>query len=210
MKSRRIRSLRGVGLATSALGVVLLANPARLSAAPIQWVAADGGNDHFYELINHGGFIDWSDARAAAEAAGGYLATITSSAENDFLTALSFSCSAGEFDELRPCYRESWIGLTDEAVEGQFRWITGEALSFTNWSFGEPNDDPAFEGEDYAILNPPPEPEGTWNDLPNDPNRVEFYLVEYDQDPSEVPEPGTWLTLAVGLAALVRLRRRKE
>jgi len=211
MKSRRIKGLRGLVLSGGTLAASLLASPLEIDAAPIQWTLAEGGNDHYYELIDHGGFIDWTDARDAAEAAGGYLATITSSAENDFLTDLSFSCFAGEFDEVRPCYRESWIGFTDEVVEGEFRWhFTDEAVSFTNWATGEPNNDPAFDGEDYAILNPPPEPEGTWNDLPNDPNRVEYYLVEYDEEPTPTPEPGTWLTFAAGMAALVHLRRRRR
>jgi len=201
MKSRRLKGFCSYTWLPAVLGVLCAAAPARLQAAPMQWAFADGGNDHFYELISNSGFINWTDARDAAKARGGYLATITSEAENVFLTALSFF--EGE-------HRESWIGLNDAATEGQFEWITGEAVSYVNWAPGEPNNDPRFDGEDYAILNPPPEAAGTWNDLPNNPQRVTFYLVEYDQDPSEVPEPGTWLTFAAGLAALVQFRRRRR
>lgn len=173
-----------------------------LAAAPFpltQWTAASGGNDHFYQVFKRDNFIRWTDALADALSRGGYLATITTVAENDLITALTMT-STGPL--------ESWIGFTDEAVEGQFQWITGEAVTFTNWATGEPNDDPRFQGEDYAIINPPPEPAGTWNDLPNDPRRVQAWVVEWDRDPSTVPEPSTFLTLAAG-AALLLLRRRR-
>ena len=56
----------------------------------VQWAVADGGNDHFYQgvcactVCDGSDGITWTDAKAAAEVKSGYLATITSSAENDF------------------------------------------------------------------------------------------------------------------------------
>ena len=32
-----------------------------------------------------------------------------------------------------------WIGLTDIFHEGTFIWTTGDALTYTNWASGEPN-----------------------------------------------------------------------
>jgi len=48
----------------------------------IQW----SGNGHWYEAIPAS--IAWTDAKAAAEAKGGYLATITSAAENTFVAGI--------------------------------------------------------------------------------------------------------------------------
>src|SRR5689334_4864114 len=68
------------------------------SAAPIQWSAAAGGNDHFYEFVVAPN-IKWTDASAAAQARSfdgvqGYLATLTSAGENAFMAA-NFSAEAG-------------------------------------------------------------------------------------------------------------------
>ena len=122
-------------------------------------------NGHFYELIRKGG-ITWQDARDAAAASvfngvNGHLVTITSAAENDFVAGLS------SFD-LRP-----WIGLTDEASEGNFVWITGEPFVFQNWDAGEPSGD----GDFVEFLG---NRDDQWNDIPS-PNPLTFgYVVEFD------------------------------
>jgi hypothetical protein len=182
--------------------IVLVFGLTPLGAAPIQWLSSVGGNDHFYEFVDTGGFVGWLDAQAAAQASGGYLATSTSSAENDFLAALTMGT-------------EAYIGATDEALEGTFAWVTGELFGFTNWAFQEPNDDvaPASpSGEDYVIINPPGNPLGTWNDLPNQPFRVTAYLVEYDGAPdvSPAPEPSTLLLLGGALIIATSLHRRSS
>ena len=56
------------------------------NAAAIQWPISDSGNDHYYDVIVQPG-IDWVQAKSAAELRGGYLVTILSQAENDFLFA---------------------------------------------------------------------------------------------------------------------------
>lgn len=74
-------------------------------------------------------------SRASAHAAcaaslGGHLATIGSGTENDvvFLDVMTFATTSAR-----------WIDLSDQASEGTFVWSTGEAVSFTNWASGEPN-----------------------------------------------------------------------
>lgn len=57
----------------------------------------------------------------------------------------------------------AWIGLSDAEQEGDWRWTTGEPVSFANWQPGEPNNSTKFDGtgEDYAAL----QSNGFWNDL---------------------------------------------
>jgi hypothetical protein len=147
------------------------------------FVRRDGnGLPHFYEYVSSDG-ISWSAAEAAARSrsyAGitGYLATITTQAENDFIAQRLTS--------------NGWIGGSDAAVEGAWRWETGPELgaqfssagsvfgtAFRNWGSGEPNN--SGSGENYAQMRADT---GKWNDLPNQPsnsdsNRPRGYLVEY-------------------------------
>jgi hypothetical protein len=87
---------------------------------------------------------------------GGYLVTITSAGENNFV-----------FNT----WPSGWIGLTDEVNEGTWRWVTGETYSYSNWNPGEPNN---AGNEDYVqfVSN------GRWNDLPN--NFSLPYVLEFD------------------------------
>ena len=53
----------------------------------------------------------------------------------------------------------TWIGLNDRSVEGTFVWSNGEAVTYTNWTAGEPNNS---GNEDCAHIWS----SGTWNDIP--------------------------------------------
>jgi hypothetical protein len=87
-------------------------------------------NGSAYKLSNA---VGWEAAQAEAESIGGHLVTFSDTAENIFVN--------NNF----PDYY--YIGLTDKDVEGQWRWVTGEPLTYTNWYVGEPN---GGRGENYA------------------------------------------------------------
>ena len=115
-------------------------------------------NGHSYYRST--GSMLWTDARQACINMGGHLVTSTTLAENNFLFNL---------------WPNGWIGLTDEAVEGQWRWVTGEPYSWSYWNSGEPNN---AGNEDYIQFVGG----GRWNDLPNVslPYVLEFeYIVDY-------------------------------
>jgi hypothetical protein len=121
-------------------------------------------NGHHYELITIS--KTWSEAKADCESRGGYLVTITSQEENDFVSNL-----IGDY--------EIWIGLSDYENEGDWQWVTGEPvtyISYTNWGPDEPND--SGEGEDYAEMYG----DGSWNDngAPADPFLKHYYVCEWD------------------------------
>ncbi|WP_287627446.1 MULTISPECIES: Calx-beta domain-containing protein [unclassified Microcystis] len=80
----------------------------------------------------------WTDAQAQAQAIGGNLVTINDAAENQFLVN-----AFGGSEYL-------WIGFTDAVQEGNWQWINGEPVTYTNWASGEPNNS---GNEDYAGLN---------------------------------------------------------
>jgi hypothetical protein len=117
-------------------------------------------NGHSYYRST--GSMTWTAAKVACENMGGHLVTVTSPAENNFIFNL---------------WPSGWIGLTDEVVEGQWRWVTGEPFTWSNWNGGEPNN---AGNEDYVqfVSN------GKWNDLPNTslPYVLEFeYIVTFTE-----------------------------
>lgn len=115
-------------------------------------------NGHSYYRST--GSMTWTAAKTACENMGGHLVTVTTAAENNFIFNL---------------WPSGWIGLTDEVTEGQWRWVTGETYSWSNWNGGEPNN---AGNEDYIQFVGG----GKWNDLPNVslPYVLEFeYIVGY-------------------------------
>ncbi len=164
-------------IARHAAGLTVLEIPYRGNGTverPIRW----SGNGHYYSLVSPPGGIRWTDARSAAEelafgGARGHLATVNSAAEWEFLTS-TFNKNL------------TWIGLTDEAQEGTFRWVTGEPLEFTAWGVSpqEPNN---AGGEDYVHIDYRSTGVG-WNDFKNRDNvhgPKTSYLVEFPV----IPEP---------------------
>lgn len=167
-------------------------------AVPVQWTVGSGGNGHFYEFVAQTG-LSWTQADTAATGAGGYLATVTSAAEQAFLESLPKA--SGSY----------WAGGQDVASEGVWRWVTGPeagdqffgpgtpAGAYENFLAGQPSN--SSGGEDYLVFNQNSGGAG-WNDVSIANSTVKGYVLEI------VPEPGTAGLLAVGLFGLAARARR--
>jgi len=150
--------------------------------------------EHFYEFVP-AHKITWTAARDAAAARSyngmtGYLATVSSQAENDFIKAR--------------CLGAGWLGGSDADEEGVWKWVTGPENEtifwigdtdgsavegvYNNWKRTtpvlEPNDG-GGSGEDYLHIVGPaglwgewlP---GMWNDFSGvAANEILGYVVEY-------------------------------
>ncbi len=152
------------------------------SAAPRLWAVGEGGNGHAYQGVPVGEVISWTFAERAATLAGGYLATITSQQENDFVFGLIGADPACWRTLTADLYMGPWLGgyQPPGAPEpaGGWLWVTGEPFEYTAWLPVEPsgpNEDRLhYMGRTGA-------PEAAWNDQPNEHAWGPVaYLVEYD------------------------------
>jgi len=167
--------------------------------------------EHFYEYVASSG--SWTSAKSSAENRSyfgrvGYLATMLSEAENNFIWKLMSS--------------DGWFGGSDEvgqvnaakgttafasqaAVEQKWHWVTGpeKGTQFSNgstavtgqyakWAGGEPNN---AGGEHYAQFYSANS--GSWNDLPN--TNLPGYICEYGDMPGDLTSSVTIFTRQINV-----------
>lgn len=144
-----------------------------------------GQNNHYYEFVTNQG-ISFTDAKTAAEnltfyGLKGYLATITSQAENQFVVS--------------KLQGQGWFGASDAASEGVWKWVSGPEAGtqfwsggsngssvgglYHNWAPGEPNNCCGGENYIHFLTN------GQWNDYPLTLSSIQGYVVEYGGMPGD-------------------------
>jgi len=136
---------------------------------PVQWQSFDGGNGHWYGLVIAEGDIQWSVCQELAQQVGGYLASLSSAEENQWLHALVISHPAA-FATHGP-----WLG--GYVTDGQWRWVSGDPWQFTAWTQTNPNGDGMNMGY-WDITNPA---SASWNDAPESNFMVSF-AIEWSTD----------------------------
>lgn len=160
-------------------------------AAAVQW--NDGTSVHEYLAVVEPG-ISWDDARLAAQALGpGWdLATITSAAEQEFLSAnlAELQDSAEElFSSANPGWddwdEQFWLGAYQDPLDtpgatAGWTWISGEAWDFSFWGEWEPNDAYGPGSEQHAVHS-----RRYWNDEGN-LEYVEGFLAERTSPADEI------------------------
>ena len=126
-------------------------------------------NGHTYQVFD--GKMTWTEAKKLCEAAGGHLATITSSGEQGFLRSLN--------DD-----RGRWIGLHKDDQE-KWSWVTGEEVEYTFWAPWKPDNASSEEypEENAALL------EKRWDDYhENNTADVSGYICEWDSVTVEIED----------------------
>ncbi|MDV6169047.1 T9SS type B sorting domain-containing protein [Flavobacterium sp. DG1-102-2] len=146
---------------------------------------------HYYKYVSSLG-ITWSSAKTAAENSTyyglqGYLATLLA------------------LDEAQLCGKQTtgtgWIGGSDAATEGIWKWVTGPEAGTTFWNGGANGSTPNFAfwntgepnnagDEDYVHITAPGVGTlGSWNDLPNAGSGGDYtpkgYIVEFGGMPGD-------------------------
>ncbi|MDX1684359.1 MAG: HYR domain-containing protein [Saprospiraceae bacterium] len=99
------------------------------------------GHKYFCSLYS----ATWPDAQRHCTQIGGHLGVMNDKEENSFVASKLIA-------------RTGYIGLTDKEEEGQFEWVNGDPVTFTNWEAGQPDN---LNGlQDYVEMAP----SGLWND----------------------------------------------
>jgi hypothetical protein len=175
--------------------LALVANFPRVPALVTMghWPALLGGNDHFYESVAGAVDFSWNSANALATVAGGYLATVTSAAEN--ATVFQLIKDRPELWTRRPSGDSwgPWLGGLQPAGStepgGGWSWVTGEPFSYTHWAPGEPSN--TQPGEDRVhYIGKLSSVGDTWNDKASLDLGVAGFIAEYEQrlDPAPILE----------------------
>jgi TPR repeat protein len=111
----------------------------------------------------------WNKAKNDAEKLGGYLVCINSEREQKFIADLITIDN-----KVMP----TWIGLTDEQSEGDFRWVNGEVVQYRNWLPNQPdNYDHYGSKQNYVWLGY--KNSSQWDDVYEHANL--FSIVEFDK-----------------------------
>lgn len=173
--------------------------------------------EHFYEYV--AGSITFTNSVTSAQARSyfgraGYLATMSSEAENNFVWRLMASdCWFGASDEvgLVNSAKGTTAFASQAAVEGRWHWISGpeKGINFSNgntgsgpftvtgqyakWAPGEPNNSSGEHYGQFYSANL-----GQWNDLPN--TILGGYLCEYGDMPGDITSSVTILTRDVEIS----------
>ena len=98
-------------------------------------IITNPGNKHDYQRFDSS--RGWHAAKAYCEKLGGYLATITSKAEQDFIWA-NFGITNAQTEGF-------WLGASDEDKEGVWRWVSGERWKYSNWHSTQPNNAGSYQ-----------------------------------------------------------------
>jgi len=150
---------------------------------------AELGRNRF-QLVR--GLFTWAEASADARSKGGYLASFTTGEEFDAAMA---AIGPHAFDTVTGV----WIGATDAAVEGAWRWTTGEPMAYTRWAPNQPDDSGGADvAEIHGWYGTYP---GFWVDTPAAAPR-DGYILEtgFVTDPTNPDTDGDGLDDGVEIA----------
>ena len=146
-----IKRIISIALITVMWATVFVVFPAQADASTMTKVGTLYYKSSKYQLIANERGYDFAKAKKYCEKLGGHLATITSDDENEAL--YDFIHSLG--------YENAYFVYTDEAHEGKWKWVTGESSRYSNWAYGEPNNE---SGREHYGMFYYKSPQYTWND----------------------------------------------
>ncbi len=154
-------------VAVLAVTAAVTANGA-LAGDAVQWRVEDGGNGHWYQSISAAG-KSWLSCSQESSSSGGHLATISNTAENDFVRSLTSNVAY-------------WIGAKRDgnpcSSNAGWCWVTNESFEFSSWAASQP--DCWASGQLYVAVNNISYLPG-WHDY-DDTTTIPIAIIEWDAD----------------------------
>ena len=98
--------------------------------------------------------LNWVDAAISCAVVGYRLVKVLSAPQNDYLVTRALELASGRW----------WIGLSDAETEGEFLWTDGDAVTFTAWGPGQPNNGGESRTNEDCVAIDQPISMGGWND----------------------------------------------
>ena len=150
----------------------------------VQWPGSAGGNGHWYKAVVNSSInpLNWVQVDQIAHNEGGYLATITSVAENNFVFGLvnspQFFMGRG-LNGSGPALGGFQPPGSPEPAGG-WSWETGEPWNYTNWLPGQPDNINNVENRLQYWSGTQGVPAPTWNDLATNDLNLGGYVIEHD------------------------------
>ncbi|KAB0385117.1 hypothetical protein FD755_000073 [Muntiacus reevesi] len=119
------------------------------NCCPLKWVHFQS-SCYFFSVNT----MSWTASLKNCSSMGAHLVVINTQEEQEFL------------HHAKPRNKEFYIGLTDQVIEGQWKWVDGTPLtkSLSFWDAGEPNN--LVTLEDCATIRDSSNPRQNWNDVP--------------------------------------------
>ena len=154
--------------------------------APVKWSVREGGNSHSYLAIVAPEGVSWTEAKRIANAAGGYLATITSAKEDDFVSTIVDDDKYWA-ENAKDMSAGPWIGghkpLDSAGPAGGWRWVTEEPMTYMNWGQGKRDNSPKANSDENGLhlirIKSGGNSATIWNDLPANSAGVHGYIIEF-------------------------------
>ncbi len=140
------------------------------------------GTTHWYDVVPLGPGANWTEALHRAHALGGYLATITSNEEAEFVFRLiddpAFWTQASPSAPLIG----PWIGAVQSVAgpepAGGWRWASAEAFAYTAWAPGQPDNGRGVEDRIH-YLGTNTTRRGDWADAAPTSTEPVAFVIEY-------------------------------
>lgn len=117
---------------------------------------------HYYYVYDDAD--SWEDAKDKCEKRGGHLATLSTSKEDK---------KVYQYVEEQN-HKAVYFGLSMESESGAWQWVTGEEMSHTNWTEGEPDSD----GGSCYVAAYVDSDDSKWRAIT--PDYTKFYVCEWD------------------------------
>ena len=163
----------------AALPLLSLTSQAAVVAGPV----INPANGHSYYVISQN---TWTNAQLEAQSMKGNLATINDTNEHNWVVS-QFNTPTNA--------RALWIGFRDLTGTGDYTWVDGSPVTFTNWYPGEPNN--KLADRFTYILRANAFPTAQWNNIGNFNNDAGvpnggqpiYGLVEVENDPRVIAGP---------------------